>query len=207
MREVTKYGKTVAEAVSFALKELNATSDQVTSTVLEQPRKGFLGIGARKALVKVTLTKTPFDYGIDYLTEVINKSGLTVKIQVIERGAQVCRCVLVGKDAAQLIGKHGATLNALQTLADHVAAKEAKQHVTFFLDAEHYRETRKQALVTLAKRMAKKTLRTNHPHRLEAMPAFERKIVHQALANNPKIQTFSNGEEPKRYLTIAPRRS
>ncbi|MCO7126098.1 protein jag [Sporolactobacillus shoreicorticis] len=205
MREVTKYGKTVAEAVSSALNELNATLDQADVQILEEPRSGFFGIGARKALVKVALTKTPFDYGMDYLTAVIKKSGLTVHVQVEERSARVCRCTLSGKDAAQLIGKHGKTLNALQFLTDRVVNRDAEHRLKFILDAENYRETRRKALIALAKRVAEKTVLTGLPHRLEPMPAFERKIVHTALAKCSKVRTFSNGEEPRRYLTIAPR--
>jgi len=205
VREVTKYGKTVAEAVSSALNELNATSDQTDVQILEKPRPGFFGIGARKALVKVTMTKTPFDYGIDYLNEIIKKSGLTVHVQVEERSRRVCRCTLSGKDAAQFIGKHGKTLNALQFLVDRVVNSDAEHRMNIILDAENYRDTRKKALITLAKRIAEKTVKTGLPHRLEPMPAFERKIVHNALAKCNKVRTFSNGEEPRRYLTVAPR--
>ncbi|MET1248388.1 RNA-binding cell elongation regulator Jag/EloR [Sporolactobacillus sp. STCC-11] len=205
MREVTKYGKTVAEAVSIALKELNATSDQVDVQILTEPRSGFLGIGARKALVKVILMKTPIDYGIDYLKELINKSGLTVRVRVDERNTRVCRCSLVGKDAFQLIGKHGKTLDAFQYLANRVVNKGSEHRMKLILDAENYRAIRKKSLIALAKRIAEKTVRSGRPHRFEPMPAFERKIVHTALSGNSKIRTFSNGAEPRRYLIVAPR--
>jgi spoIIIJ-associated protein len=202
VREVTKYGKTVAEAVSIALDELNATSDQADVQILAEPRSGFLGIGARKALVKVILVKTPFDYGIDYLTELINKSGLTVHVQVDERSAQVCRCTLVGKDAAQLIGKHGKTLDAFLFLVDRVVNSGSEHRMEFILDAENYRASRKKALIALAKRIAEKTMSTGRPYQFKPMSVFERKIVHKALANNYKIRTYSKGKESKRYLII-----
>ncbi|MCO7175267.1 RNA-binding cell elongation regulator Jag/EloR [Sporolactobacillus kofuensis] len=205
MREVTKYGKTVADAVSIALKELNATVEQVTVQVVEAPRSGFFGIGAKKALVKVMLNKTFFDSGVDYLTEIIKQSGLSVHIQVEERNARVCRCRLVGHDAALLIGKHGKTLNALQFLAERMVNSLSEHHLSFFLDAENYRAARKKALVELAQRIADKTVRSGRPYRFEPMPAFERKIVHHALSRNQKIQTYSKGDEPRRYLIVAPR--
>lgn len=205
MREVTKYGKTVAKAVSIALNELNATPDQVDVQILKEPRSGFFGIGARKALVKVILMRTPIDYGIEYLKELINKSGLTVHVQVDERSARVCHCSLVGKDAFQLIGKHGKTLDAFQFLTDRVVNKDSEHRIKLILDAENYRMIRKKSLIALAKRIAEKTVRSGRPHRFEPMPAFERKIVHTALSGNSKIRTFSNGAEPRRYLIVAPR--
>jgi spoIIIJ-associated protein len=204
VREVTKYGKTVAEAVSIALNELNATLEQVDIQVVEKPKSGFLGIGTRKALVKVALNKTPFDDGVDYLTDIIKQSGLSVHVQVEERNMRACRCQLAGHDAFQLIGKHGKTLNALQFLAERVVNTQSDHRINLMLDAENYRETRKRALIDLAQRIAEKTIKTGRPHRFEPMPAFERKIVHHALSGNKKIQTFSNGEEPRRYLTVAP---
>ncbi|MCL1632208.1 protein jag [Sporolactobacillus sp. CPB3-1] len=204
MREVTKYGKSISEAVNIALKELNAKPEQVDIHILETPRFGFLGIGARKALVKVTLKKTPFDYGIDYLTNLVNKSGLTARVQVEERCSRLCRCSLVGKDAAKLIGKHGKTLNALQFLANRVISLNGKHQLQLILDCENYRAVRREALITLAGRIADKVMMDGRPYRLEPMPAFERKILHSVLAGNNKIRTFSTGEEPRRCITVAP---
>lgn len=207
MREVTKYGKTVDGAISSALEELNATADQVEITVIEQPRAGFLGIGSKKALVKVTLNKTPFDSGIDFLKNLIEKMDISAHIQVKDKSDRVCSCQLVGLDVSQLIGKHGQTLNALQFLANMVVNKNSGHRMTLMLDAENYRETRKQALIALADRIAEKVAKTGEAYRFEPMPSFERKIIHAKLARNSRVETFSFGEEPRRYVTVIRPRS
>lgn len=203
MREVSKYGKTVDLAVSSALEELNATVDQVEVTVIERPRGGFLGIGSRKALVSVTLKKTPFDSGIDFLRNLIEKMDISAHIQVSDKSGRICRCQFVGRDVSQLIGRHGQTLNALQYLANLVVNKNSDHRMTLILDAENYRETRKKALISLADRVGERVAKTGKAYRFEPMPSFERKIIHSELAGNSKVETFSFGEEPRRYVTVA----
>ncbi|GGL57840.1 RNA-binding cell elongation regulator Jag/EloR [Sporolactobacillus putidus] len=204
MREVSKYGKTVELAISSALEELNATADQAEIIVVERPRSGFLGIGSKKALVRVTLKKTPFDSGIDFLKNLIEKMEISAHVQVSDKNGRICRCQFVGHDVSQLIGKHGQTLNALQYLANLVVNKNADHRMTLMLDVGNYRETRKLALISLADRVAEKVAKTKKTYRFDPMPSFERKIIHSELAGKSLIETFSFGEEPHRYVTVAP---
>ncbi|RYL90887.1 protein jag [Sporolactobacillus sp. THM7-4] len=205
MREVTKYGKTVSAAISSALEELNATIDQVEIKVIEQPRRGFLGIGAKKALVRVTLNKTAIDTGIEYLKNIVNKMCLSAHIQIKEKNDRVCYCQFVGQDASKLIGTHGKTLNALQFLANLVINKNADHRMRLMIDAENYRSIRKKSLAALAERIAGKVAATGKPYRFKPMPSFERKIIHSELSGHKEIETHSFGEEPNRYVTVVPR--
>lgn len=202
MREVTKYGKTVEEAVSFALDELNASADQVKIHVLEKPRVGFLGIGVRRALVHVTLKKTPFDFGIEYLENVIEKMNVSANVQVIDRNNRLCHCLFSGRQASELIGRHGRTINALQLLANLVVNEHAAHQMHLLVDAENYREQRKQALIALAGRMADRVGRSGRNYRFPPMPAFERKMIHHALSNHRGVKTFSSGNDPHRCVVI-----
>ncbi|RYM04698.1 protein jag [Sporolactobacillus sp. THM7-7] len=205
MREVAKYGKTVADAISLALEELNATPEQVETKVLEEPRRGFLGIGARQALVRVVLKKTAFDFGMDYLKNIVRHMGFSTELKVRDQNERLLHCQFVGKDAAKLIGKHGRTLNALQVLANLVINKHSDYRMTVMIDAENYRAERRQALIALADRMARKVEKKGKPYRLNPMPAFERKIIHSELAGRSEVETYSVGEEPYRCVTITPR--
>ncbi|WP_100486579.1 RNA-binding cell elongation regulator Jag/EloR [Sporolactobacillus pectinivorans] len=205
MREVVKYGKTVAEAVSFALEELNATEEQVKTEILVKPRFGFLGIGSRKALVRVKLNQTAFDEGISFLKDVVNVLGLSVHVQVKDKTKRFCHCVFSGRDAAHLIGKHGETLNALQFLANSVVARHSDSRMRLFVDAENYREIRKKALIRLAERIAAQVVATGKTYRFKPMPFFERKLIHVDLAKNDQVRTRSFGEEPYRCVAVVPR--
>ncbi|WP_438313990.1 RNA-binding cell elongation regulator Jag/EloR [Sporosarcina sp. FA9] len=111
---------------------------------------------------------------------------------------------LESKKAALLIGKRGQTLNALQQLSQLVTNKYASQFKVVRIDVGDYRDRREQSLEQLADRMADKAVRSGRKVQLEPMPSYERKVIHNALSNRLDIETFSEGSDPYRYLTIEP---
>ncbi|WP_017547444.1 RNA-binding cell elongation regulator Jag/EloR [Salinicoccus carnicancri] len=104
--------------------------------------------------------------------------------------------------AAKLIGKRGATLNALQEIAQNYFNSIHRSYGIIILDVGDYREKRRETLENLAMNMSKKALRSNGPLRMEPMPSFERKIMHHVLSDIENIETYSEGSEPNRYLVI-----
>lgn len=113
--------------------------------------------------------------------------------------------ILSGKNVGVLIGKRGHTLNSLQYLTNLVANRSTKQYVGITIDAENYRSKRKDTLESLAYRLAKQVASTKKNVVLEPMPSFERKIIHQALANHPNVITSSEGKDPHRHVVISPK--
>ena len=111
---------------------------------------------------------------------------------------------LVG--ASDIIGFRGEGLNAIQYLANVYVGKNNRHAKKVRVDCDNYRAKREDTLIALANRMARKVAKTNHPVRLEPMTANERRIIHTALAEDRYVETFSSGEEPYRYLTIAPKK-
>lgn len=107
--------------------------------------------------------------------------------------------------AAKLIGKRGQTLNALQELAQNYFNSIYKSYGSVVLDIEDYREKRRETLENLAVNMSKKALRTNESVKMEPMPSFERKIMHNVLSNLENINTRSEGKDPRRYIVIEKR--
>lgn len=104
--------------------------------------------------------------------------------------------------SAKIIGKRGSTLNGLQELAHTYFNAHYKQFGLVFLDVENYRQKRKEILENLAVNMSKKAIRTNQPVKLEPMPSFERKIMHNVLTDIHNIETYSEGQDPNRYIVI-----
>ena len=104
--------------------------------------------------------------------------------------------------AAKLIGKRGQTLNALQEVAQNHLNTIYRSYGMVVLDVENYREKRRRTLENLAVNMSKKAIRTNQPVKLEPMPSFERKIMHNVLSGLDDVNTYSEGNEPNRYLVI-----
>ena len=101
-----------------------------------------------------------------------------------------------------IIGRHGKVLDAIHTLTQILLRNLAHSKLNARLDAENYRGRKEESLKSLAERTAEKVIATNQPQILEAMPAKERKIIHRILSSNDVVVTYSEGEEPERYLVV-----
>ncbi|MBO8164805.1 MAG: protein jag [Brevibacillus sp.] len=205
MKKVVTTAKTIDEAVEKALKELNVPRSKVTIRVLEEPSKGLFGlIGSRDAKVEVEYRHDPVEAAREFLTDVLHKMNVNAQIEVHSRDEGVL-FEIVGKNLGMVIGRHGQTLDALQYLVNLVGNKGADQIVRITLDAENYRSRRKETLENLAERIARKAMRTGRIVRLEPMSAAERKVIHSFLQNREDVVTYSEGEEPNRYIVVAPK--
>ncbi|HLS67223.1 MAG TPA: RNA-binding cell elongation regulator Jag/EloR [Pseudogracilibacillus sp.] len=204
MREITASGETVDEAIQSALEQLNLSKDEVDIEVIDEGKKGFLGIfGSVRAVVKVREKRNNVHIASEFLKDVCNNMGVHVHIDVEEDDRQITYR-LSGENIAILIGKRGRTLNALQYLTQLVLNKESRQYTSVIVDAEGYRERRRETLIDLAHKMANKAQKINRKVALDPMPAYERKIIHSALQDVPNISTYSDGKEPHRYIIISP---
>lgn len=205
MKEVTVVGQTVEEAVQSALKQLNATENQVEIAVLDKGKKGLFGMfGQRPASVTVRCKCNPIDEAKKYILSVTAHLGIYPHIQVEQEKKRVAFS-LSGESMALIIGKRGQTLNALQQLTQLVINRHSTEFIHFTLDAENYRKKREETLKALAKRMADKATMKQTTVRLEPLPSAERKTIHAALAGDYRVRTFSEGVEPRRYIVIAPK--
>ena len=112
-----------------------------------------------------------------------------------------------GENLGILIGKHGATLDALQYLTNLVVNKIPETgYARVILDVEDYRARREETLTRLAGHLADKACRIGEEIHLEPMSRHERKIIHMALQDNRRVTTYSAGENPRRYVVIVPKR-
>lgn len=146
----------------------------------------------------------PVQEAKSYIMNIAKDMGITdLHIEITVEG-KYTTFRLESEKAALLIGKRGQTLNALQQLTQLVLNKSAKSYMLVKLDVEDYRERRRVALEQLAERMADKAIHTRKKVSFEPMPSYERKIIHNALANRLDIETYSEGVEPNRYLVIEP---
>lgn len=222
MRKITSTGQTVEDAVKKALKELNVEQEQVDIRIIDEGKKGLFGIfGQKPAIVHVKLKETseltdallkwnentnlnPLDEAKNFLEQVIKEMGITASVD-IKLEEKTAYFNIKGENLAILIGKRGQTLNSLQYLTQLVANKTSTDYVHIILDAENYREKRRETLTQLAVKLADKVVKTNKEFSLEPMPSFERKIIHSTLMEDERVQTYSVGTEPNRYVVIAPK--
>lgn len=119
------------------------------------------------------------------------KNHLTVQLQTAKPGL--------------LIGHHGKTINAMQYLGQVYLNHHAHSKFNLLLNVGEYRQRRSGILARLAERTAREAIATGQPAMLEPMPAFERKQIHAHLANSRHVVTYSEGDEPRRYVVVAPK--
>jgi len=110
-----------------------------------------------------------------------------------------------GDDLGILIGRRGQTLSCLQHMVRIIVGHQKKVWLPIVIDVEGYKQRRCNALQALAFRIAEQVAQRGEPFALEPMPAFDRRIIHLALADHPDVTTESSGEGEARRLVIVPK--
>ena len=207
MDMITVSAKTVDEAVTKALIELETTSDKLEYEVVERGSAGFLGIGAKPAVIRAKRKERVEDRAIHFLNQVFDSMNMEVSITAVYNAEEKEMNInMEGTDMGILIGKRGQTLDSLQYLVSLVVNKKTDEYLRVKLDTENYRARRKETLETLAKNIAYKVKRTKRSVALEPMNPYERRIIHSALQNDKYVFTRSEGEEPFRHVVISLKR-
>jgi spoIIIJ-associated protein len=137
------------------------------------------------------------------LTEMLGLMGLSGTVE-IARGGETARLNVKGDDLGALIGRRGEKLASLQHIVNLIVGRREGQHHRIAIDVENYRGRREEQLRDVADRAAKRVAQTGKIIQLEAMPAVERRVVHMALLENPRVRTQSVGVEPNRRIVVLP---
>ncbi|NLJ89375.1 MAG: protein jag [Clostridiales bacterium] len=196
--------KTVDEAITKALLDLETTSDNIEYEVLQEESSGFLGIfNKQPAIIKVRKKINLADIAREFLEDVFRAMDIVVEVNIDYNEEDSSMNVdMSGDNMGILIGKRGQTLDSLQVLLSNVVNKNSDKYVRVKLDTENYRERRKATLENLGRNIAQKVKRTKQPVRLEPMNPYERRIIHSILQNDKYVTTHSEGEEPNRRLVV-----
>ena len=205
-------GKTVEEAIELVLKQLDARREEVEIEVLSPGKAGLFGIGGEPARVRgtaladggglVQAAKAIVDnfltaMGVDAVSTISKPPDDSPNTQLIE---------ITGDDSGLLIGRRGETLRSLQFMMNLLLNRKPDQtEGRIMLDVEHYRHRRTQVLRGLALRIADRVARSGRSFTLEPMNPSERRAIHVALADHPKVTTQSLGVGEDRKVTITPR--
>jgi len=212
-------GTTLGEAKWNAVKELEprfpgVTADSVSFEVLEDADEDA-GTPAR---VRAALDEEAFERLAREIPEepaervravvsrVVQALGLRASVDIDESDEEI-RATVNGDDLGLLIGRHGATIDALQHLAMRAAFHSSAEHKAVVVDAAGYRERREAALRRAADRAVEDALSFGRAVELEPMGPQERRIVHMYLRERSEVQTHSEGDEPDRRLVVTPVRS
>jgi len=213
-------GKTVEEAIQRALEKLGVIREEVEVTVIKEGKSGILGLGAEEARIRVrSLVEMPekendvAEVAKRVLEALLTMMEIAASIvpQVkafVEGESEVTAPITLdikGDDLGILIGRRGQTLSCLQYIVRLIVGHQTKTWVPITIDVEGYKQRRYEALRALAWRMAEQVEANGMPFTLEPMPAYERRIIHLALAEHPAVTTESIGEGEARKVVILPR--
>ena len=218
MTTVEATGETVSEAKWKALRELERLEPSLDKAavrfqVLEEGNRGLLGVGYSPARVVATAElgaapkAAPIDESEaaahlrDLLTHVTAAIGLRCRIDIDESDEAIA-AVCSGGDLGLLIGRHGQTIDAVQTLANAIVRQDENARKQVVVDAAGYRERRRRTVESLAVRSADEALRSGERVALEPMSSVERRLVHERLKDYDGVETESEGDEPSRYVVV-----
>jgi|LGOV01.1.fsa_nt_gb spoIIIJ-associated protein len=206
MESVKKSGKTVEEALRYALARLGVEREEVEIKIIQKPEKGLLGIIGRKDAIIEVIKKINKEVNIvdevkDVLDRLLKNMGIIANLEIEEKEKSIY-VDISGDDMALVIGRRGETLDSLQYLLSLAINKNKDEYVRILLDAEEYRMKRKKTLQNLARRLAKKAKTKKSDIVLEPMNPYERRIIHSTLQNIFGINTISRGKDPYRKVVI-----
>ncbi len=141
----------------------------------------------------------------EFMERVLDATGVEATIEVREDADGLhAEFVGDGDDLGLLIGHHGQTIDAIQHLAYRLASHGEGDRVSVLVDAAGYRERRAMTLRATADQAVQQALSGRRPVSLDAMSALERKVIHEHLKDRHDVETYSEGQEPSRYLVVAP---
>ena len=205
-KELIVTAKTVDEAKEKAAAELGVAIENIEFEVLEEGKRGFLGIGATEAKVSATYTLGGADIALAFIEQVVSDMQLNLTVAKKAGNNDDILITVDGEGAGLLIGHHGETLDSLQYLANLAANKKIKgekhDYVKVTLDIEGYRAKREETLRALARRMAAKVVKYKKSVMLEPMNPYERRIIHSEVQHVAGVSTNSIGSENNRRVVM-----
>ena len=215
-------GETVGEAKWKALRDLERMAPGIDKAsvhfqVVSEGERGLLGVGYTPARVIAQIevdraaAAEPEVRGDEsesgarvrgIVERVVGAMGVDCRVTVRESDEEIV-VTCTGDELGLLIGKHGQTIDALQTVTNAALFRSGSgKPVT--IDAAGYRGRRRATLEGIAERAAEQALHDGGRVLLEPMTSVERRVVHEHLKEFGGVETSSEGAEPNRYVVVSP---
>ncbi len=142
------------------------------------------------------------DIAADYLEELLDIADVDGDLDMDVDGDRAAVSI-VGGDLSALVGRDGEVLDALQELTRLAVYQQTGERSRLMLDVDGFRAAKKAAVVRIAEDAVKVVKESGEPQPLEPMTPFERKVVHDVVAE-AGLTSESEGVEPKRHVVILP---
>ena len=190
-------GKTKEQAIELALEELKISEEDLIINDIEE-KSGLL-----KKLVKIEVLNMNeiIAFIKETLTEITKNMNIEANLEVRRRDNNISITIFSDNNSI-LIGKNGKNVAALQLLIRQMVNSKLKDSIWINLDVGNYKEKRVKSIEYLAKKLAREAYKTKTEVTMDSMNSYERRIVHEVLADDKYVYTESIGEEPNRKVVI-----
>jgi spoIIIJ-associated protein len=232
MQEIERSAASVEEAIEAALAELGLSEQEADIRIIQEPKSGFLGLNPTPAIVRVRParparareeadesaeehpaevdeeTEEQAEMAADFLDGLLEVMHLDADVEIHPSGGIMYVEIWGPEDAGDgmgvLIGRHGRTLDALQDVVRATVQHRTGSRCLVVVDVEDYRKRRRSQVARRAQELARRVRKTGRAETMEPMSAFERKIVHDVVAEIGGVETVSEGDEPNRRVVVKP---
>ncbi|AXA37477.1 MAG: hypothetical protein KatS3mg130_0067 [Candidatus Sumerlaea sp.] len=205
--DLTISANTYEEAVAEGMRQLGVPADAVEIEQLEEAHDDTLpgaeplpGVTVRFRIKMDVL----LDHAKRHLERILELMGIEAHVEALTKRRGLTLNIISKGDGSLIIGKNGQNLDALQYVLNRIVMKGGREIVPLIVDSENYRERHYTKLEELARRTAKRVVRTGREIALKPMPPSDRKIIHLALRGFRGVHTISRGEEGNRRVVITP---
>ena len=196
-------GKTIEDAVAKAEAELGLSVGEYSQEVLDLGSKGFLGIGAKEATVKITFTPDACRCVRDYLEGLFEKMGVEDIAMDITLEKETVAIQVTGEGANLLMKNRGEAVDALQLVLSLIVNRDCGEYYKISFNVNDYKEKTKNRLEALAIKTAVQVVKNRRKTTLPPMTSFQRRIIHAKLQDFENVTTYSVGEDPNRRVVVS----
>ena len=190
-------GKTEEQAINTALEELKLSKEDLIVNNIED-KSSLL---KKNVKIEVLNMNEIITFIKDTLNQITDLMGAKSNLEVRRRDNNIS-VTIFSENNSILIGKNGKNVAALQLIIRQMVNSKLKEPLSIIIDVGNYKEKRARSIEYLAKRLAREAYKTKTEVTMDSMNSYERRIVHEALADDKYVYTESIGEEPNRKVVI-----
>ncbi len=207
MSIVKMKGRTTEDAIKSALEVLKTDKENVDIRIITEGEPGVLGVfGGKEAEVEVKMKMDIAEEAKNILQDVLDKMGFIANVYIQDNTEEGVSLDIKGDDLSRIIGKDGATLSSLQYLVSVMANKGKEKRKRVEVDCGGYRKKQERRVEKIASETAEEVEISGKEIELPPMNARERRIVHMAIKNLPKVSSYSIGEKNDRRVVVSPKK-
>ena len=189
--------KTKEAAIDLALEELKITEEDLVVNNVEE-KSSLL---KKSVKIEVLNMNEIISFIKDTVSEITKNMGAEANLEVRRRENNISITIFSDNNSI-LIGKNGKNVASLQLLIRQMVNSKLNSPLGIIIDVGNYKEKRAKNIEYLAKRLAREAYKTKTEVTMDSMNSYERRIVHEALADDKYVYTESVGEEPNRKVVI-----